>query len=192
MSTAFSRFSSHLEVGKVYRREMLLPYSHALDRELRNSEQLGILEKVGAGLYYCPQKSRFGTLPPSDNQLIMAFLKEDPYLLFSWNSYNSLGLGMTQLYNQMVVYNYKRHELIELGGKLFHFRRPTRGFPLTLTKEFLLVDLLNNLPLLAEDSDMIKKNLKSKIAYFNLEMVKDLAKQYGKVGTKKFFEGLLK
>lgn len=182
----------HLEAGHVYRREMLLPYSKALDRELRAQEQSGILERIGAGLYYCPQKSRFGILPPDDNTMVSAFLKGDPYLLFSWNNYNSLGLGLSQLYNKMIVYNRKRHELITLGGKIFDFRRPTKGFPLTLTKEFLLIDLMNNLDALAEEPNRIKNNLKVKIANFDCEKLVNLLRQYGKVGTRKFLEGLMR
>jgi len=78
---------------------------------------------------------------------------------------------LTQLYNKLVIYNLKRHGLFKLGNKVYNFRRPNRGFPNVLTPEFLLVDLLNNLDELAEDSAFVKEH----------------ALTYGKVATKCFF-----
>ena len=49
-----------------------------------------------------------------------------------WNQYNALGLGLTQLYNRLIVYNHKRHGIFKLGNKTFDFRRPARGFPMKL------------------------------------------------------------
>ena len=179
-----------LEPGKVYRREVLAHHSTAVDRELKAQIQKGHLEKVGAGLYYCPKKSRFGLMNPDTPELIRAFLKEDCFLLLTWNHYNTLGLGCTQLYNQTVVYNRKRHESVRLAGQLFDFRRPTTGFPLLLSKEFLLIDLVNNLPELSEDPQAIKMNIAKKLHHFDTTKLLDLAHQYGKVGTKKFFSNL--
>lgn len=69
--------------------------------------------------------------------------------MVSPNAYNSLGVGTTQLYDKTVVYNHKRHGTFSLGGRNFEFRmKPT--FPKALSKEFLLVDLVNNLDRLAE------------------------------------------
>lgn len=181
------KLSSHLKSGYVYRREDLLPFSKAVDRDL--SKLLGSkLEKVGAGLYYSPATSRFGRLPPDDEKLVAAFLRNDPFLLYSWNQYNSLGLGSTQLYNRMTVYNRKRHGEFTLGGKTFDFRRPTRGFPTQLSREFLLVDLLNNLKELDEDLEMVKRQVVNKLSQFNAKKLLQLAKQYGKVATSRFLQ----
>ncbi len=74
-----------------------------------------------------------------------------------------LGVGTTRLYDKTVVYNHKRHGSYTLGGRTFDFRvRPS--FPRTLNREFLLVDLVNNLDRLAD---------------------------YGNVWTKKFFAQIL-
>jgi len=191
-TTSHENLASHLRSGRVYRREELLSFSKALDRDLNLLTTSGVLEKVGAGLYYMPQKSLFGLLPPDDQELVSAFLKDDDFLLFSWNQYNSLGLGLTQLYNQPIVYNRKRHGLFTLGNKTFDFRISLRGFPKKLTPEFLLVDLINNLNELAEDVDLVKEHLKKSIAKFDLNKLSNHSKKFGKVGTKKFFSVLLK
>ncbi len=184
------QFEKLLKPGKVYRREMLLPYSTAIDRTLHQQSEKGSLEKVGPGLYYCPKKSRFGTLAPNPRILVQAFLKGDTFLLFSRNEYNALGLGLTQLYNQNIVYNHKRHEVLKLAGQSFDFRRPNRGFPATLSKEFLLVDLMNNLDELAEDSELIQKNIHKQWNQFDRVRLLQLAGQYGKIKTRKFLKEL--
>lgn len=186
-----AKLMSHLETGKVYRRETLMPYTKAVDRDLLSLSKMGTLKKVAPGLYYYPKKSRFGELPPSDFDLVNTFLKDDPFLLFSWNDYNSLQLGLSQLYNKMVVYNRKRHEEVRLGNKMFDFRRPNKGFPAELSKEFLLVDLLNNLSEFADNPEEVKRHVKEKLSSFNLEKLRLLSKWYGKVSTKKFLQGII-
>lgn len=178
-----------LQPGNVYRREDLAPYSNAIDRHLKELTHKGTLKKVGAGLYYAPKKSRFGALPPSSQALVHAFLKEDTFLLFSWNDYNALGLGLTQLYNRTVVYNYKRHGVFTLGSQEFDFRRPPRGFPKKLSKAFLVADLVNNLNGLNEDCDQVAAGIK-KLPPSLLEEAKKFNNLYGKVSSKKFFQRL--
>jgi hypothetical protein len=182
------KLMNHLELGRVYRREALLPYTKAVDRDLKSLSQNGTLKKVAPGLYYYPKISRYGELPPSDYELVNSFLKGDSFLLFSWNDYNSLQLGLTQLYNKVIVYNRKRHEEVRLGNKLFDFQRPIKGFPAKLSKEFLLVDLLNNLAEMVDDPEEVKMHIKSKLSSFDLAKLKQLSKLYGKVSTRKFLE----
>ena len=99
-----------------------------------------------------------------------------------------MGLGLTQLYNSVVVLNHKRHGVFTLGSKEFDFRRPNHGFPRKLTTEFLLVDLLNNLNELAEDTSFVKEKIQKNLSHFDQNKVLRMAKQYGKVGTKHFEE----
>lgn len=179
---------SHMKAGRVYRRDMLLSFSSALDRDLDTLVKNGSLQKLSGGLYYKPATSLFGILPPDDHDLVRCFLRDDHFLLYSWNQYNSLGLGLTQLYNRVVVLNHKRHGVFKLGNKEFDFRRSDRGFPNKLTPEFLLVDLVNNLNELAEDTSFVKEKIQKKIIHFDQVKVFRLARKYSKVGTKRFFE----
>lgn len=186
----YEKLASHIQTGHVYRRESLLAFSKAIDRDLATLLNRGVLEKLSPGVYYKPAHSRYGLLPSKDEELVRCFLRDDLFLLYSWNQYNSLGLGLTQLYNRLVVYNRKRHGLFTLGGKDFDFRRPARGFPKKLCKEFLLIDLVNNLPELAEDITSIKQNIKKNLSYFNQKKISRYAKTYGKIATLKFFQEL--
>ncbi|WP_417276506.1 hypothetical protein [Castellaniella sp.] len=145
----------HLRAGHVYRREDLTRLSSAVDRDLGKLVATGRLNKLAQGLYHVPKASRFGPLPPDDDQVVQSFLRGDrDFLLFSPSAYNTVGLGTTQLYNRTLVYNRKRHGVFKLGKREFDFRVKPR-FPRQLTPEFLFVDLLNNLDDLAEDRDSV-------------------------------------
>ena len=186
----YENLQSHMRAGHVYRRDMLLSFSSAVDRDLDVLVKMGELKKLSSGIYYKPAVSPFGVLPPDDKELVSCFLRDDQFLLYSWNQYNSLGLGLTQLYNRVVVLNNKRHGVFKLGNKEFEFRRSHRGFPKKLTLEFLLVDLLNNMNELAEDTSSLLERVQKNMAHFDQPKVLSMAKKYGKVATKKFFKAM--
>ncbi|MDR3491127.1 MAG: DUF6088 family protein [Gammaproteobacteria bacterium] len=185
---SYEHLNNCMRTGHVYRRDMLLPYSKALDRDLDTLVEKGLLRKLAGGLYYKPAKSALGALPPKDDNLVNSFLRDNKFLLYSWNQYNSLGVGLTQLYNRVVVINCKRHGVFKLGNKEFDFRRSNKRFPNKVTPEFLLVDLLNNLNELAEDTSSVKQNIRNRLVYFDKEKLLRLARSCGKVSTRKFFE----
>jgi hypothetical protein len=181
----------HIKPGEVYRRSDLEYYSTAVDRNLSQLTKDGTLRKLGQGLYYAPKKSKFGVVPPNDHDLVERFLKDTSFLLVSPNVYNSLGLGLTQLYNTTWVYNHKRHGEFLLHGKNLLFKLKS-AFPVTLSKEFLVIDLMNNLDELAEDQEQIIKNFQKNVDRFEaLELVK-MAQQYGSGTTKKLVKSVLR
>jgi hypothetical protein len=184
------KLKKYLRHGQVYRREDLALWSNAVDRHLQQLLEEGTLTKVAAGMYYCPKKTTFGAAPAEENKLVEAFLKDRHFLLTSYNAYNSLGLGTTQLYNQTIVYNHKRHGHFELDGRMFEFRMKPR-FPSKLSKEFLLVDMLNNMKELAEDEEKLMQSVKSKLSSFDKKTLLKLAKDFGTVRTRKFFTRFL-
>lgn len=107
-------------------------------------------------------------------------------MLTSFNAYNNLGLGTTQLYNEVVVYNHKRHGKFQLGRRVFNFRMKPY-FPKTLTPEFLLVDLVNNINYVAEDTKDLLERVKKKALTMNQNLLKRCVKAYGSVRAKNFF-----
>jgi hypothetical protein len=148
--SALNELKRRLRPGQVYRRRDLARWSNAVDRHLRQLVDEGRLEKVSGGVYMAPRKTRFGSASASPEKLVEAFLGDDRFLMISPNAYNGLGVGTTQLYNEPVVYNRKRHGRMELDGRTYDFRRRP-AFPAKLSEEVLLVDLLHNLDRLAED-----------------------------------------
>ncbi|MCC2624905.1 MAG: hypothetical protein K0R14_778 [Burkholderiales bacterium] len=184
----YEKLASHFKTGHVYKRGFLAAFSNSVDRDLMKLVQQGAVEKIAAGLYYKPAKTRFGALPPNDKELVKCFLSDNRFLLYSWNQYNTLGLGLTQIYNNLVVYNNKRHGMFKLGSKFFDFRRSAHGFPTKIDKEFLLVDLVNNLNELTEDTHFVKQRIKNVVLELNKKKLNNYANLYGKIATKKFFE----
>ena len=181
---ATAHLADELKAGRVYRREDLARLSKAVDRHLQELVSKGTLKKLAPGLYYAPKQSNFGPLPPTDEQLVQGFLRDKDFLVFSPSSYNTVGLGTTQLYNSTLVYNHKRHGVFKLGNRQFHFRVKPR-FPKKLTPEFLYVDLLNNLDDLAEDRDAVLSQARTKLLSFNQSLLLKTLDNYGSMATRK-------
>ena len=181
----------HIKAGQMYRRSDLEYYSSAIDRHLSMLTKEGSLIKLSQGLYYAPKSSKFGVIPPNDHVLVASFLKDNDFLIVKPNTYNSLGLGLTQLYNTTWVYNHKRKGEIKLNGKTFEFKIKT-SFPGELTKEFLLVDLLNNLDELAEDQTQVLKRLPDHLQSFNTDELMKATQQYGTGKTKQLLKKILR
>jgi hypothetical protein len=189
--TKLQDLKAHLRPGQVYRREDLARWSNAVDRHLKQLVSDATLTKLAGGLYSYPKKTVFGKAPAQDNKLVETFLKDRRFLLASPNAYNNLGVGTTQLYDKTVVYNRKRHGDFQLGGRKFAFRVKA-DFPKTLTKEFLLVDLVNNLDQLAEEKNEVLERVKKRAALLDARRLQRAVRDYGSVRTKKFFERALK
>jgi hypothetical protein len=184
--TKLQELKRHLRPGRVYRREQLTQWSSAVDRHLRQLVDEGTLTKLAGGLYAYPKQTVFGKAPAEDDELVGTFLKDHRFLLASPNAYNSLGVGTTQLCDKTVVYNHKRHGEYSLGGRKFDFRvKPS--FPKRLTREFLLVDLVNNLDRLAESRKEVLERVKERVASYDKPQLQRAARDYGNVRTKKFF-----
>jgi hypothetical protein len=143
-----------------------------------------MLKKMAQGLYYAPKQSRFVPLPPTEEQVVRGFLRDKDFLVFSQSSYNTVGLGTTQLYNSTLVYNHKRHGVFRVGNRQFNFRVKPR-FPKKLSTEFLYVDLLNNLGDLAEDRDAVLSQARTKLLSFNPSRLQEALDSYGNMATRK-------
>jgi hypothetical protein len=185
-----TELKKHLKRGNVYRRNELVQWSNAVDRHLAALVEDGTLQKVSPGVYYYPKESVFGKLPPEEKELVRTFLKDDRFLITSPNAYNSLDVGTTQLYNKTTVYNHKRHGEFKLGNRTFHFQMK-HHFPNALSKEFLIVDLINNLDQLAEDADKVLKNVTAKVPLMDQKKLSYSVKKYANIKTKKILTPIL-
>jgi hypothetical protein len=189
--TTVGELKKHLRAGKTYRRAELAQWSKSVDRHLQTLVHEGSLKKLQTSLYYCPKKSAFGEVPADDHDLVRTFLKDDRFLLTSPNAYNVLGLGTTQLYNRRVVYNHKRHGEFVLGGRTYEFRLKHHFPKKTVTEEFLLVDLMNNLNDLAEDQEELRTRTREKAMSMNPVRLKRAVHEFAGASAKKFFAEFL-
>jgi hypothetical protein len=186
--SAAAHLADKLQAGRVYRRMDLAYLSKSVDRHLNLLLSIGKLKKLTQGLYYVPIQSKLGPLPPTDEQVVKGFLRDNEFLVFSPSLYNTVGLGTTQLYNSTLVYNHKRHGVFKLGNRQFHFRvKPS--FPKKLTREFLYVDLLNNLDELAEDREAVLSQARTKLFSFNQSLLHKALDRYGNMATIKRVRG---
>lgn len=180
----------HLKRGQVYRRHDLTNWSKSVDRDLDLLLEDGTLKKLSQGLYYHPKQSAFGATPPNEQDMVRGFLKDNRFLITSHNLYNSLGIGTTQLHNTQIVYNHKRHGEFKLGNRSFLFQLK-HHFPKKVTREFLLVDLVNNIDRLAEDNQSILDNALEKARQFDSIKLKHAVKNYGNLKTQRLLMSVL-
>ena len=108
----------------------------------------------------------------------------------SLNTYNSLGVGTTQLYNEKLVYNHKRDGRQTLNGRPYYFLK-NRRIPKISSEEFLLVDLINNLGFLAEDKEAVRDKVAEKALSMDKTKLMKAVQEFGGARTRKFFEEVL-
>ncbi|HBW21894.1 MAG: hypothetical protein A2X28_02150 [Elusimicrobia bacterium GWA2_56_46] len=180
------KLRNFMQPGRIYRRQDLEAHSTAVDRDLNTLVESGAVRKLSGGIYYRPRKNAFGFTPPGERELLRAFLKTDDFLLTSYNYFNQFGLGLTQVYSAGLVYNHKRAGEYSLGGKRFEFRL-VPAYPDKLSREFLLVDLLNNLRRLPDNTAGVLENLKTRLNEFDRAGLTACLERYGNPGAKKAF-----
>jgi len=187
--TATEKLKAALKAGQVYRRSDFSGRSKSVDRHLVALVKEGALRKLQQGLYMAPESSAFGDVPPDEGTLLRSFLKDDHFVTFSYNAFNSLGLGTTQLYDRKVVFNRKRSGEHTVGGRTYLFHR-WREAPKEATPEFLVVALLNQLNQLAEDKGEVLSQLEKKLYSFDSKKLKRAATHYGTLSTQLKLEAL--
>lgn len=183
------KLGSAMEPGKVYRRQDLAGLTTAVDRDLQTLVRDGQVRKAHGGLYFRPRRNAFGFAPPRDEDLVRSFLKSEDFLVTSCNHFNALGLGLTQMYGETLVYNHKRSGTYVLGGKRFRFLR-VPAFPRTLSREYLLVDLLNHLDRLPDDAARARRNLSPLVATLDKAALRVHLERYGRPAARRALQNV--
>ena len=181
--TKLNDLKKHLRPGQVYRRKYLGRWSSAIDRHLQHLVREGTLTKLAGGLYFC--RPALGRSLPTDSALVKSFLS-DRFLMALPKVYKTLGIDTAGLYVDTVVYNRKRHCNLSLGGHMFHFRRKS-SLPKKLSREFLLVDLVNNSASLASSKEKMLARVKADVAFYDPWRLQRAVRDYGSTSTKKVF-----
>ena len=172
-----------LRPGRVYRTR---DFARATRNAPRLAERLvreGKLERLAHGLFVHPRRSRFGAVPPTDDEVMRAFLGGAPFVFTGPDRWNALGLGTTAAFADTLLYNTKRSGLFELGGRRFLLRRV--AFPKKPTGEWFAVDLFEN----AESAGAAKADLAEvlgravALGRFDRDRLRDMAEQYGSRAT---------
>ncbi len=189
-SKSLQLLKNYLKPGTVYRRKDLISLSSNIDRHLAALVKEGFLKKLQHSLYLCPENSIYGEVLPSDQELLKKYLKDENFVVYGLSVFNALGLGTNQLYNKIIVFNRKRVGEATIAGRTYYFHR-WREAPKKLSKEFLVVELLNRMNSLAENKEEVLINLKNKLHTFEQDELKYSVEHYGTLSTQLKYLALL-
>ncbi len=173
----------HLETtlrsGRVYRTEDFLARSANPTRFARRLVRQGMLLPLAHGLFVHPRQGRFGTVPPSDEEVMRSFLRGSPFVFTGPERWNALGLGSTATFAAALVYNQKRSGEFILGGRRFVLRRVR--FPRRPTAEWYAVDLIENAGMAGISQEELERGLGQAVTEGRLgrEALRQAAAKYG-------------
>lgn len=166
--------------GRVYRTRELRVFSANPTRWAKSLVARGELRRLAQGLFYRPEQTFFGPVPPTEKEVLRAFFESHPFLITGPYYWNALDLGGSALWSMELIYNDQRTGEVVLGGQRYRLRR-TR-FPITPTPEWYVVDFLNNAdaagadPVLAET--LLVRALRSR--RFDAGGLRTMAEEYGR------------
>jgi hypothetical protein len=130
-------------------------------------------------------------VPPSDEEIMRAFLDGSPFVFTGPERWNALGLGTTVVFAAPLVYNTKRSGTFALGGRRFVLRRT--AFPERPVPEWFVVDLIEH----ADQAGASRPELKAALARalargtFDCRRLREMAKRYGAKATQTLVESAL-
>lgn len=180
-----------LEPGKVYRTRDLAVWGRNPTRLARRLERDGALSRLAQGLFVHPKQSRFGPVPPDDEEVLRAFLDGAPFVLTGPEFWNALGLGATALFTARMVYNTKRSGEFELGGRRFILRRVR--FPDRPTPEWYVIDLIEHHEMAGVSLEVVEAALVQavKARRFHPRGLRMAAGEFGTAATRALVERTL-
>ena len=168
-----------LEPGRVYRTRDLRCWSANPTRMAKRLVREGRLRQAAHGLFYAPAQSRFGPAPPSETEMLRAFLDGSPFIISGPPMWNSLGLGTTAMFAATLVYNTRRTGEFTLDGRCYLLRRVL--FPEIPTPEWFLVDLLQHHDMAGASLDDLERGLATtlKEGRWDRKRLREMARRFG-------------
>ena len=183
-----ARVDPALEPGKVYRTRDLKPWTGNPTRLAKRLVRDGQLRQMAQGLFYAPQQSRFGLVPPEDTEMLRAFLGSDDFVITGPQKWNVLGLGSTAVYPVTLVYNTKRSGDFHLGGRRYRLRRVR--FPRAPEPEWYVVDLMEHHEMAGVSLSQVEKRLVAALSghRFDSEKLRQAARSFATSETQNRIE----
>lgn len=180
-----------LRPGRVYRTRDLAAWGANAPRLAKRLVREGVLLPLAHGLFAHPQRGRFGPVPPSDDEVMRAFLDGGPFVFTGPERWNALGLGTTALFAAPLVYNTKRSGTFELAGRSYVLRRV--AFPSRPAPEWFVVDVFEK----ADEAGASRAELAAALSRavargaFDRERLVEMAVRYGTRRTQALIRGAL-
>jgi len=186
-----SRAKLRLRPGRVLRTRDLLRWGANGPRLAKRLVAEEVLIPLAHGLFACPRRGRFGIVPPSDHEVMRAFLDGTPFIFTGPDQWNALGLRSTAVFAVALVYNTKRSGTFELGGRRFVLRRV--AFPRDPPPEWFVVDLLEHADQAGASRTDVVIALGRALAHrrFDRGRLREMAQRYGSRATRALIEQAL-
>lgn len=174
-----------LEPNRVYRTKQFAQWGANPARLVHRLVDEGQLHELAHGLYYAPIRSRFGIVPPRQDELLRAF-ETDDYVVTGPPAWNALGLGATAMFALTLVYNKKRSGEFVLGGQKFLLRRV--AYPNQPSLEWFAIDLIEHHAMAGIGPDAIATALTRAVVdqRFDAERLTQMADAFGTRATRAF------
>lgn len=178
--------------GRVYRTRDLATWSANAPRLAKRLVEERELVPLAHGLFAHPKQSRFGPVPPRDEEIMRAFLDGGPFVFTGPERWNALGLGTTAVFAAPLVYNTKRSGTFTFGNRSFVLRRV--AFPENPKAEWFIIDLLEHADQAAASPTEVAEVLGRALARgrFDRERLREMAKRYGSRATIALVDGALR
>jgi hypothetical protein len=169
----------NLTPGRVYRTADLKRWGANPTRMAEQLVATGQLRKLRHGLYYRPQRSKWGVVPPARDEVLRALLKGTPFLVTGSGAWNALGLGSTAVFATPLVYNSRLSGEVTIDEFRFAFRRVR--YPSPVNTEWLVVDLIQNRDMAGLDTETLTQPLRAALrsGRFDAARLQRMAAEYG-------------
>ena len=165
--------------GRVYRTADLKRWGKNPTRTAERLVSSGKLRRLRHGLYYHPQPSKWGIVPPSRDEVLRAVLSDTPFVVTGSGVWNALGLGSTAVFATPLVYNGKLSGEATIDVFRFAFRRVR--FPAAVNTEWCVVDLIQNRDMAGLDAPTLRQTLGAALmeGRFDAARLQQMAVEYG-------------
>ena len=91
--------------GRVYRERLSNEMNEAAYYQMLSRMcKAGSIIRIAKGIYCRPKTSKFGTIPPSENEIVRSFTENDQGVVVGYSMYNALKLT-TQVPKRVSVYS---------------------------------------------------------------------------------------
>ncbi len=136
------------------------------------------------------QVASLAGVPPTDDELMRAFLDGSPFVFTGPERWNALGLGTTAVFASSLVYNTKRTGTFVLGGRRFLLRRVR--FPASPSPEWFAVDLFEHANQVAASREDLTASLTRALERGTLsrERLREMSREYATQATQAFIGSL--
>jgi hypothetical protein len=135
----------------------------------------GTLKKLGKGLFYKPKHTRFGTLQPSENEILKALLKKNKKgYIAGVSAQNKLGLT-SQVANELTISGQLGRQKRVVGNLTVKYKKSEVAYGSKNIEQLQVIDALKNIKKIPDTR--VNKSLvliKKRLEGYSEKQIKDI------------------